>query len=367
MTVLFLANHFNTGGITTYIQTLARALIARGHTVIAGSSGGNMVPRLEALGARHVHLELNIKSEAHPRIWTQVPRMAGLIRTAGVDIVHAQTRVTQMSAALTAIVTGVPYVSTCHGFFNPHPGRRLFPLWGRRVIAISSPVREHLRRDLGVSSSKIVLVPNGIDLEQFTPLDREGIAARRRQWDLGGGPTLGIVARLSDVKGHEYLVEAMPQILKAVPNAVCLIFGDGPQASKIKAQIESLGLSAAVRMFPVIDRTAEVLPLMDVFVMPSVQEGLGLAVIEAAAMGVPAVVSRVGGLPDVVSDGETGLLVPSRDPQALAQAVVALLSDPGRARRMGLRARETACRTFSGTVMADATIDIYRQVLGERK
>ena len=367
MTILLLANHSNTGGITTYLMTLTRAFIARGHRVVLASSGGNMVPEIEKLGAIHVCFGFDLKCEVHPRVFFQSFRLADLIRDHKVDIIHAQTRVTQMSAALASRLSGIPYVSTCHGFFKPHLGRRILPLWGQRVIAVSAPVKEHLIRDFKLPVKAVALIANGIDLGSFTPLLPEARTTLRRQWGVPDSPVVGIVARLSDVKGHQFLIEAMPRVLDVIPTAKCFIFGNGPLEAALKAMVKTRGLDAAVLFYPVVNRTAEVLPLLDVFVMPSLQEGLGLAVLEAAAMSIPAVASRVGGLIDAVQDKYTGLLVGPGDPAALAKAIIVLLSDKKRARSMGENARDFVVRNFSAETMAEATLSAYQSVISERR
>ncbi len=362
MRVLFLANHLNTGGITTYLITLTRSFIGRGHSVWVVSSGGNMVPELEATGARHIDMPLHVKCEVHPGLFLMIPRLVALVRTEKIDMIHAQTRVTQMCAALASGMSAVPCVSTCHGFFRPHLGRRLMPLWGKKVIAVSSPVKEHLRSDFHLSPDSVALVINGIDLKKFVPLGIEARRQLRSRWGLANDLVLGIVARLSDVKGHQYLIDAIPAVLASLPAVKCLIFGDGPLRDELKEKVQKKGLEGKILFYPIVDQTAEVLPLLDVFVMPSIQEGLGLSVLEAAAMGIPSVVSRVGGLPDIVQEGITGALVAPRDPVALAAALIALLSDIPRAISMGEKAREFVRRHYSAERMADETLSVYREV-----
>ena len=366
MTILLLANHFNAGGITTYLLTLSRGFVDQGHRVIVVSSGGEMVEVLEGAGVRHIHFALNLKCEVHPRIIVLALRLAKLVCDEKVDVIHAQTRTTQMCAAIASRMTGVPTVSTCHGFFRPHIGRKLLPLWGKRVIAISTVVKKHLVDDFHLAPQRIALIPNGIDTARFLPLSLSARSGLRGQWGLGEEPVLGIVARLSDVKGHQFLVGAMSTVLEKFPGTKCLIFGSGPMERSLKAQVLEAGLEKHVLFYPVVNRTAEVLPLLDLFVMPSLQEGLGLSVLEAAAMGIPSVVSRVGGLPEVVMDGETGLLVSPQDPCALAGAICALLSDPSRLRVMGMKAREFVLSQYSAGPMTEQTLALYQSVAGQR-
>lgn len=363
MKIILLANHFNTGGITSYLLTLTRSCVSQGHQVIVASSGGDMLPELEAAGARHVQFAFRVKCDVHPGLLGEAVRLARLVRCEKADVIHAQTRVTQMCAALASMLSQVPYVSTCHGFFRPHLGRRLLPLWGRKVIAISTPVEQHLRQDHQLKLSRIAFIPNGIDLNRFVPQDEARRLELRRQWGFGSEPLLGIIARLSDVKGHQFLIEAMPSVLKQFPTAKCLIIGDGPMERDLKARVIEGKLQQHVLFYPVVNITAEVLAMLDVFVMPSLQEGLGLSVLEAAAMGIPAVASRVGGLAEVVVDQVTGLLVPVRDPAALAGAILQLLSDPHQARVMGQRAREFVTAKYSALPMVKSTIALYQSVV----
>ncbi|MBF0386807.1 MAG: glycosyltransferase family 4 protein [Candidatus Omnitrophica bacterium] len=364
MKILLLANHFNTGGITSYLLTLTRAFIGQGHEVIVASSSGNMVAELKASGARHIDLAFNVKCEVHPRLLFLVPRLAAVVREERIDVIHAQTRVTQVCAELVSRLCRVACISTCHGFFRFHLGRNLWPAWGTKVIAISAPVKQHLRRDLYVPEEMIALIPNGVDLARFVPLEPEERSVLRGRWGLKDEPAIGIVARLSDVKGHQFLVRAMPEILARFPNAKCLVFGSGPMEDELKNLVHENGLDDNVLFYPVINRTCEVLPLLDVFVMPSLQEGLGLSVLEAAAMGLPAVVSRVGGLPGVVLEGETGWLVEPQDVAGLARAIISLLADPAGARKMGAQAREFVARNFAASVMAEHTMAVYKSAAG---
>ena len=363
MRILFLANHFNTGGITSYVMTLAKGLLRRGHHVVVSSSGGDRVVDLEAAGIRHAMAPLCVKCEVHPKIFFSLPKLFKLVKDEKIDLIHAQTRSTQVCASMLSRLTGIPMVSTCHGFFRPHWGRRMFPLWGKAVIAISPQVAGHLIKDLRVEEKDVTVVQNGIELDKFRPLEAFKKIDHRRRWGFFDGPLIGIVARLSDVKGHRYLIEAMPDVLKAFSNVQCLIVGVGPQEEQLKEQARTMGLGESIRFLNVVNKTGELLRLLDIFILPSVQEGLGLSAMEAGACGVPVIASRVGGIPEVVMDGETGILVPSQDPKALADAIVCLLSDSAKMLTFGKRAREIASERFSADRMVEGTITVYHKAL----
>ncbi len=367
MKILLLANHFNAGGISTYLLTLIGGYVARGHQVFVATSGGECVAEAEELGARHILVPgFKVKCALHPGLLPGVMAVRRFIKNESIDIVHAQTRVTQSVAALAGILSGCPYVSTCHGFFKARIFRIVFPLWGRRAIAISGPVAKHLTRDLWVSSAKVVLVPNGIDNQKFFPATAQQCHALRQRFGVGSSPVVGIIARLSDVKGHAYLIQAMNELVHGLPGVKCLIVGEGPLEQELKEQVRHLRLESSVKFVPISGQPAEIMPVFDVFVMPSLQEGLGLSVMEAQSCGVPVVASRVGGLVEAVKDGETGILVPPRDHLALADALMKVLLDKELASRFGLAGREWIIKNFSMDQMVERTLAVYEDTLKER-
>ena len=366
MNILFLTTHFNTGGITSYILTLAEALVQSGHHVWVASSGGNCVPRLESVGVRHVFINIRTKSEIHPKLWFCFNPLKELIRKEGINIIHAQTRVTQVLGFFLSRFSGVAMVTTCHGFFKARWFRRMFPCWGKAVIAISKPVARHLSVDFSVAKNKIHLIANGIDLNRFVMTNEQRRREARQKMDVGttpligiNTPLIGVVARLSSVKGIHVLIKAMPLILKKVPSANLLIAGQGPEEAALKKLTQDLGLSAHVHFKSTINQTQDLLCAFDVFVMPSLMEGLGLSVIEAQACGIPIVASRVGGLVDLIEDQRSGFLVAINDPSALANRVIELLCDPHHAKMMADQARLNVEQHFSVEMMVKKTLKVY--------
>jgi glycosyltransferase involved in cell wall biosynthesis len=362
MRILLLANHLNTGGITTYLMTLSRGLVAAGHRVVLGTSGGDLVSEVEALGVRHVRLNVRMKCEINPLLFFNLPALLKILKDEKIEVIHAQTRVTAMLSAVASRISGVPYITTCHGYFTPHPGRRLLPLWGRRVIAISRSVVQHLVQDFGVDLNRIDLVGNGIDAEVFRPATSLERDKNRWEYGIGVEPVIGIIARLSDVKGHEFLIDAMEDVKAAYPEVKCLIIGEGPMEAALKSRVRDFGLEGSVIFLPIKNKTSEMLKMFDVFVLPSMSEGLGLAVMEAMAAGLPVVATAVGGLVDLIQDGETGFLVPPKDPDALAIAIVTLVADHNTASAMGERARASILKNYSVGQMITGTLDVYGKV-----
>lgn len=362
MNILFLSTHLNTGGISSYLDTLSRGLMKKGHRVWIATSGGNLVESLKESGVKHITLNIRTKSELDCRIYFSLLAVSRMIKKNKIDVIHAQTRVTQVMAACLNKLSGKPFVSTCHGFFKPRLSRRMFPCWGERVIAISEAVYEHLQKDFHVDSKRIVLIKNGIDLESFPLLTTQMKEMKRRAFGLDNQPTIGIMARLSSVKGHDVLIEAMRMVVAQFPQAKLLIVGEGRLERKLKEMVREFKLSENVVFYPVVNQSSDMLSLFDIFVMPSRQEGLGLSVMEAQAAGLPVVASKVGGLPSLIEDGRTGLLVPPDNPNVLAEAILLLLRNKDKAKEMGTRARDFIQKEFSSERMEEETVEVYKAV-----
>jgi len=361
MKILLLTSHLNTGGITSYLLSLTRGLIKRGHQVFVASSGGNCQSMIEADGAVHIQLGFRTKSELNPKIYAKLGDLKKLMADEGIDVIHAQTRVTQVMGFFLSRMTGKPLITTCHGFFKPHFFRRLFPCWGVGTIAISRPVYQHLVSDFFVNPEQVSLISNGIDCGKFAAVTDELREQKRVEWKISSTHVIGIIARLSDVKGIDVLLKTMPLVMKVYPDILLLVVGDGPEKDRLKALVEGLNLKAHVRFESIVNQTAEILPVFDIFIMPSRQEGLGLSVMEAQACALPVIASRVGGLIDLIDDGRTGYLVPPENPKALAKKILDVLEHPNDAKQVGLVAREAILQSFSLEQMAAATEKVYEE------
>lgn len=210
----------------------------------------------------------------------------------------------------------------------------------------------------GVSAERLIVIPDLVDCTHYQPTAVPPAP-------LDPGPTIVSVGRLTQEKGHRLLVEAMPRVLREVPEARLALCGQGPEEAALRARAGALGVAARV-MFA--GFAADVRPLLaaaDVFAMPSLCEGLGVAALEAMAMGKPVVASDAGGLPEAVADGETGLVVPKGRVEPLAAALAALLSDPGRARQMGEAGRRRALERFDRPVVVGRLAALYQELLAE--
>lgn len=367
MNALFLTTHLNTGGITSYLLTLCRGMIERGARVHIASSGGDMAGAFSEMGARLLDLNIRTKSELDPRIYCALPLLRHYVRRQAVDIIHAQTRITQVMGACLSRLTGRPYVSTCHGFFKIRLSRRLLPCWGSAVIAISAAVQEHLIEDFKIPGERVRLIPSGIDIRKYAPADPQSRLQLRRRYHLGKEPVFGIIARLSDVKGHDILIEAMRTVHAQIPDAKLLIAGEGKMEGRLKAMVKTFSLEGNVFFYPLTYQSSEIFPVLDIFVMPSRQEGLGLSIMEAQASGVPVIASKVGGIPSLIENGVTGFLVNPEDPQMLADAVIGALRDRERLADIGNAGREFIRNNHSADTMVEKTLALYAGIISRAR
>jgi glycosyltransferase involved in cell wall biosynthesis len=364
--ILFLANHLNVGGISSYLLTLAGGLKQKGHQLYLASAGGDLEDRFIRAGIILLRAPLKTKNEISLKIFFSFWKLKKAMREYEIDLIHSHSRTTQVLGSLLGYFSAKPHIFTCHGFFKPKLPRRICGCWGQKVIAISQQVKEHLVSDFKLNPDKISVIHNGIDTKEFG--DNSARIDARKKFGVSEGFLLGMIARLSDVKGHKYLIQAMPEILKIFPEAKLLIVGQGRLEPVLTRQVQDLGLKEKVIFVPEAKQTKEILAALDVFVMPSLQEGLGLALMEAMAQGLAVVGSSVGGIKTLIQDKRNGLLVAPSDPVALSQAIIKLLSDSGLRHSLGEEARKFIIANFSQEEMVDKTEILYRQfVLGQPK
>lgn len=298
-------------------------------------------------------------------------RLTRLLAKERPDVVHAHTYKAGVLASLAGRIAGVPAV-----LFTPHGhifsrganipgvpgGLKLEALrWvtraaqgcADRITALSEPDLEQQVALHLSPASKYVIVRNGIDVERF---------ARPRTKSFDGSPVIGAVGRFSEEKGHRYLIQAMPAVLRSLPGARLVLVGYGALEGELRGRAASLGLDRVVTFAGERD-SADVLPSFDLFVQPSLYESQGLALLEAMAAGIPAVGTAVGGVGDVVRDGDTGLLVPPADPDAMAAAIVRLAGSPGLGAALAERAARRVRELFSSGTMVESYARLYRELV----
>ncbi|MFA5389545.1 MAG: glycosyltransferase family 4 protein [Candidatus Omnitrophota bacterium] len=366
MRILLFTTHLNIGGIATYVVSLARALSSRGHDIFVASGGGALEPELAKSGIVHLRMDIITKSELSPKVLKAVFEISRIIKRHNIDIVHSQTRITQVAGFFVSRRCNIPMVTTCHGFFRKNAGRIMLPSWGDKVIAISDAVRENLINYFKVDEGRVALIYNGVDadrfLRDFSEEEKEKIRA-----GFGikkGRKVIGMIARFTPDKGHDTLLYALAEIVKQRPDVQLMFVGDGDKRREAIELSRKLNLSENVTFAAPQLNTADALAVMDIFMFtPERREGLGLALLEALAAGKPVVATNVGGISSVVENGINGFLVEPSKPGPLAVSVLRLLSDKELCARMAQAGIKTVAEKFSMAAMAEKTEEVYKEAV----
>jgi glycosyltransferase involved in cell wall biosynthesis len=329
-------------------------------TVAAVGQGGPLQPRFERTADRTAVFE-----KRHRHDLSQVWGLAKLMREERPDVVLTTLFYADVIGTFAAKIAGARRVVSWEAVTQPYGPRHLFAYriaakGLSAAVSVSEAIRLQLITDRRVPGRKTRTIHYGVDTVRFRPRSGNGLRAR-----LGlprNALVLGTVARLTPQKGHEHLVAAAADILRSRPDALFVLAGDGPLRGAIEARARSLGVHKAFRFLGYRSDVADLLAVFDVFVLPSLYEGLPNAVLEAMASGKPVVATAVDGTPEAVVHGSTGMLVPPSDPSALAGAVLHVLSDPGRMRRMGAAGRDRAVREFGLAGQIEAFHRLFQEL-----
>ena len=281
------------------------------------------------------------------------------------DVVNTHSRSDTVRAAMGARLARTPLIVRTRHLAKPINSLYAYTWLAHRVIAVSRHVHRQLL-DGGAPPEAVATIHSPIVLPEG-----DGKGSLRRELGLPGDAlVVGCVAVMRTEKGHADLIDAFQRVLAAFPQAHLVLAGDGmPVFERLKGQVQALGLASRVHFLGRRNDIGNVLQAFDVFALPTHREAFGTAFVEAAAMGVPVIGTDVGGVPETMQAGVTGLLVPPRDPAALAAALESLLADPERRRRMGEAGRELirGQGLFSVDRAAQLVEAAYARWLGERR
>lgn len=314
------------------------------------------------------------------RPWADLQALWSLIvlfRREKPALVHTHTSKAGLLGRLAARIAGVsavihtPHGHVFYGHFSPLLSRlflfieRFFSRFTQRLVALTESEREdHLQRAVGRAET-FAVIPSGIDLDRFRRLDR----GARQKSDVFDCPpdafVVGSVGWLTDIKGHRYLVEAVARLIQEFPQLQLVIVGSGGLGPSLERLAAELGIP---RVLHLVGHRADVevcLSAMDLFVLPSLNEGMGRALVEAMAAGLPVIATKVGGVPALIDHDRTGLLVPPADSAALADALRLLLRRPEEAERLGRAAQAAITERFSADSMVQALERLYQETLVE--
>jgi glycosyltransferase involved in cell wall biosynthesis len=348
------------GGLERVVATLARAQHASGARVVVYclDRAGALAGPLPAAGVPVRTVERRMRGVDAGAVL----RLARMLRADGVGVVHCHNHGAMIYAAVAArLAQSTQVVYTVHGAkTSQRKATARFLKLGlvREVVFVSGDARDTARAAGLGGDERVHTVVNGVDTSSFEGAS-DGTRVRRELSIASDAPVCGIVARLTPAKDHVTLLDAMVRLRASHPRLHCLVVGDGELRGDLERETRARALNDVVHFLGARGDIADCLAAIDVFVLSSVTEGLAMTLLEAMAAGKPIVATRVGGNPEAIDDGTTGLLVPPGDPAALAAAVAELLDDPARAGRMGAAGRARVRQKFSLEAMVAGYAAIY--------
>ena len=378
MKVLVVIDSLNFGGAENVLVTLATEAPRLGLELevlsLAPPTRGRAtwLPRLQAAGlpVRFLGLDRLLQPSG-------IPRLARAIRESGCDVVHAHLEDASTLAPIAGVLARRPVLCTLHHVPGPLAGReavreRLAVAVGSRsagLIFVSQGSYDGFAAAYPRSHapSRWSIVHNGVDVRRFQPLEPGSSAALPAEFGIPeGAPVAALVGHMRPGKGQEEAVRAWPDVVAAHPQARLLLIGNGPREELLRQLAHDLGVATHVVFAGARDDVHDLLPRATLAVLPTHSEALPTALLEASASGIPTVATDVGGVPEVVVDGETGWLLPSPSPDLVAAAVTRALDDPAELARRGAAARVRAETVFSSSGWADALAARYEAVAAGR-
>jgi sugar transferase (PEP-CTERM/EpsH1 system associated) len=356
----------------------------------------NLINRIPPHRFRHAVISLTVCSDFRRRIERgDVPvfsldkppgnspvthfKLWRLLRTLRPDILHTRN-LAALEGTVPAALAGVPVrIHGEHGFdvedldgsnARRQYVRRLFRPFVHQYIAVSRNLGAYLQEKVGVPAARVVQIYNGVDTDRFqparggrVPLPQEGFAGP-------GDFVIGTVGRMQEVKDQTTLARAFILLAKAMAHSErrprLVMIGDGPLRERVRAMLAEAGLAQHAWLPGERDDVPRIMRGLDLFVLPSLAEGVSNTILEAMASGLPVLATAVGGNPELVDAGTTGTLVPPADPESMARAMHAYASDPASCGRQGLEARGTVERKFGMDAMVNAYMTVYDNMLAAR-
>lgn len=322
--------------------------------------------------------DIGVKIEVVKLNWvfdfTAISRIARILKHNCIDILHTHGYKANVIGALAAKSAGVRHiVRTEHGLREPFSGLKLFKMMvyeqldylvGKlltdRIIAVSNDVRRELQRKYPLN--KIETIHNGIELND-SPLDINPSYFKKTLRLPMSAPIIGTIGRLTPVKGHEYFLRSAVFILEKEPEAKFLIVGDGPLRKDLELFSKKMGLADSVIFTGFQEDVRALLGIMDILVFSSLSEGIPYTLLEAMNLGIPVVGTKAGGLPEVIEDGVSGVLVLPKNEFLLAEACLNLLEDREMAKRIGIGGKKRVSKKFSMEQMWGKTSQVYKACL----
>jgi glycosyltransferase involved in cell wall biosynthesis len=382
--VLEIITRLDAGGSAISVMELAARLDnSRYETfLVAGKTNdpdGGIRRFLDEKGVAHTFVDDLVRPLA---LWSDIRafwKLYRMIRKRRYDIVHTHTSKAGILGRWAAWMAGVPRIihtthgHIFHGYFGKLPisffilAERVTALITDKIVVLTRMERDdHFRLKIA-PPDRFAVIPAGIDLSVFS-IDPE--SGRRLRRELGvpeGDVVFGSVARLDPIKGSRFLIDAMPQVVEKYPGTTLVLVGDGSEREGLMKQCRALGIQDHVIFAGYQEDVLKYLNLMDVFVLASINEGMGMALVEAMACAKAIIATRTGGIPEIIEDGHNGILVPPGDADALGRAMMELLAHPDTRSRLQENTKKFDLQRFSIDKMVSDTDRLYTSLLARKR
>lgn len=363
----------NVGGIAAHVYELSKALVKQGNEVhvitFRDEFRGVKYEEIDGIKVHRIYLPHIRLIGFFVHAFFELLKLKSLIKNKGIDIIHSHTIIPD--ALVAKFIGNTPYVETEHssGFLEAmEKGKhiKLYKWLLSHADYVIGPSKELVDTFIGLGTSpyKASFISNGVDTEKFNQKikgdeirEKDGIAPEEK--------VILCPRRLEPKNGVYYFIKAIPHIFRENNNVKCLIVGDGSEMDKLKSEVTKLEIFDKVIFAGIVSNSEmpKYYAASDIVVLPSLKEATSIAGLEAMASGKPLVGTNVGGIPQIIADGETGLVVPPKNPKMLARAINSLLINDEKRIEMGLKARKLTEKEFSWDVIAKKTLKIYEVVL----
>lgn len=367
MKILEVVGNLEIGGTERMVVDLAKGLKNKGHQIMVCilSKGGPLAEELKQEGIETVVLSKLLLKNKY--IFYFVFKLYKLIQKNNFDVLHTHMFIPSFWGRIAGILGGIKVIIASEYNQDYWKKRRhifidkALSLFTDKIIVVSSAVKDFVIEKEKIDSHKLILIHNAVDAKKFMPCDA---AHLKKEFNISDGTFIvGTVSRLIPQKGQQYFLEAACRISGYPQDIKFLIVGDGLLRGDLESLSERLGLRDKVIFAGLRQELVEFLSILDIFVLPSIWEGLSVTLLGAMAMGKPVITTDIKGVEDLIIDGENGLLVPPKDSEKLAQAMLKLINDELYARNLGLNARKTVEKGFSLKTMIEKTEALYQSFL----
>ncbi|WP_145377466.1 glycosyltransferase family 4 protein [Symmachiella dynata] len=354
--IMLFAGPFQLRGTCSYTMRLIEHLPKNGFTVSVNCTDADLIRRQMPGDVR-----LREYRRLTTPIWGRAVRhmMYKDVESKPPDLLHIQSRQMWQDGRWLARRLQRPYVVTVHDHLYDKETFGVDFKWCRKIIAVSESVKANLLERTSFAENQIAVIHTGVGMPD--------VSLTRPPLQPGHVPVVGTAGPLEAVKGFPFFLSAAQQVLASGRDVEFLIAGAGPEEANLRRLTRELGITQKVTFVPNFSELNESLSAMDIFCLPSLQQGLGTIMLEPMAMAKPVIATGVGGVYSVVEDGRTGLMVPPSNSQALAEKILDLLNHPDRARAIGEAARARVLAEFSIEKMIDQTAGLYREILDAEK